>query len=51
MVFVCRQILVEILGGDDVVALLPVGEGRALDGPVIAFRTAGGKVDFGGLSP
>ena len=37
--------------GDDVIALFPVGEGRAFDGPVIAFRTAGGKINLGGLGP
>ena len=35
--------------GDDVVALIPSGEGRALDGPVVALGAAGSEVDFLGL--
>ena len=33
------------LGGDDMVALLPVGKGNTLDGPVVGFAPAGGEVD------
>ena len=46
-----QQRVVLDLAGDDVVALFPVGEGRALDSPVIAFRAAGGEINLGGLGP
>ncbi len=37
-------------GGDDVVALLAVGKGHALERPVIAFAAAGGEVHFFGVA-
>ena len=36
-------------GGDDVVALVPLGKGCALDGPVVALAAPGGEVNLRGL--
>ena len=34
------------LRGDDVVALIPAGVGRAADGPIVALGAAAGEVDL-----